>query len=228
VSQDPHEQNRRSVYVFIRRNTAYPMLEVFDAANPNSVHSRRDVTTTAPQALALINSDLVYQWSEALAARVLQEAGNDESARLDRLYQILFSRSPDAFERQTLTAFLDSQEKLTQAQLAQGRKIAAPLGYDLTPQVSAQLDKLYESLYGRPADRFERVALVEYLDRQQEKLEKSQGGDEDAFEGDSASVQARAGARGGRKNQQLDPARAAAFVDLVHAVANSNEFIYRF
>jgi hypothetical protein len=26
----------------------------------------------------------------------------------------------------------------------------------------------------------------------------------------------------------VDPIRAAAFVDLVHTVANSNEFIYRF
>ena len=226
VSQDPHDQNRRSVYVFVRRNTAYPMLETFDAANPNTVHSRRDVTTTAPQALALINSDLVYQWSEALAARVLQEAGGNESARLDRLYQILFSRSPDAFERQTLTAFLDSQEKLTQAQLAQGKKIAAPLGYQLTPQVSTQLDKLYESLYGRPADRFERVALVDYLDRQQAKLAKSQAGDDDAEGGASADIHP--DVTRGHPSQKLDPARAAAFVDLVHAVANSNEFIYRF
>jgi hypothetical protein len=231
VSQDPHDQNRRSLYVFVRRNTAYPMLETFDAANPNTVHSRRDVTTTAPQALALINSDLVYQWSEALAARVLQEANGKESAGLDRLYQILFSRSPDAFEKQTLTAFLDKQEKLTQAQLAQGKKVAAPLGYNLTPQVSVQLDKLYEALYGRQADRFERVALVDYLDRQQEKLAKSQG-DEDADGGAAivggAHAGPRADSKGDHKTQRLSPARAAAFVDLVHAVANSNEFIYRF
>jgi len=226
VSANPHDQNRRSVYVFIRRNTAYPMLEAFDAANPNTVHGRRDVTTTAPQALALINSDLVYQWSEALAARVLGEAGANESAGLDRLYQILFSRSPDAFEKQALTGFLDTQEKLTRAQLAQGKKIATPLGYSLTPQVSAQLDKLYQSLYGRPADRFERVALVDYLDRQQQKLARSPGGDQEAN-----APSADTGTRGKHANkpaQKLDPARAAAFVDLVHAVANSNEFIYRF
>ncbi len=221
VSDNPHDQNRRSVYVFVRRNTAYPMLEAFDEANPNSVHSRREVTTTAPQALALINSDLVYKWSESLAARILREAGNNESAQLDRLYRILFSRSPDAFEKQTLTAFLDRQEKLTRAQLAQGKPVAAPEGYDLTPQVSKQLDKLYQALYGRPADRYERVALVDYLDQQQRKL--AQSADEDTADGAGP-----AGTRGNGKAQKLDPARAAAFVDLVHAVANSNEFIYRF
>lgn len=219
VSPSPHDQNRRSVYVFIRRNTAYPLFEAFDMANPNTVHSRREVTTTAPQALALVNSDMVFQWSQALAARVLQEAGNDESAQLDRLYQILFARPPDDFEKQTLHAFLDSQEKLTQAQLAQGKKIATPDGYGVTPQVTAQLDKLFRALYGRPADRYERVALVDYLDRQQEKLAKSPAGEDDNA---AAPVEA------SPKGEKLDRARAAAFVDLVHAVANSNEFTYRF
>lgn len=221
VSTNPHDQNRRSLYVFVRRNTAYPLLEAFDSANPNTVHSKREVTTTAPQALALINSDMVYQWSEALAARVLQEAGNDESAQLERLYQILFARSPDAFEKQTLHAFLDNQEKVTQAQLAQGKKIAAPEGYGVAPKVNTQLDKLFQALYGRPADRYERVALVEYLDGQQQKLAKSAASDEDSTTSDAT-------VKPSRERGKLNPARAAAFVDLVHAVANSNEFAYRF
>jgi hypothetical protein len=221
VSENPHDQNRRSVYVFVRRNTAYPLLEAFDMANPNTVHSRREVTTTAPQALALINSDMVYQWSEALAGRVLQEAGDNESAQLDRLYEILFARVPDNFERQTLQAFLDQQERITREQAAQGKKLAAPEGYGVTPRMNAQVDKLYETLYGRPADRFERVALVEYLSRRQEKLAKAQPGDEEA--GDTPAAAAGAG-----KGQRLSSARAAAFVDLVHAVVNSNEFSYRF
>ncbi len=78
-SDDPHEQNRRSVYVFIRRNMPYPMLDAFDGANPNTVHSRREVSTTPTQALTLVNSDLVYQWSQALAGRVINEAGKDEA-----------------------------------------------------------------------------------------------------------------------------------------------------
>jgi hypothetical protein len=31
-----------------------------------------------------------------------------------------------------------------------------------------------------------------------------------------------------KNNAQIDPVKAAAFVELVHVVANSNEFIYRF
>ena len=222
VSDNPHDQNRRSVYVFVRRNTAYPLLETFDMANPNTVHSRRDVTTTAPQALALINGDLVYQWSEALAARVLRESGLSDAARLDRLYQILFARAPDALEKQTLVAFLDKQEQVVRDQLVQGKRIAAPEGYGLTPKASAEVDKLYQAVYGRPADHFERVALYDYMNRRQERLAKSQQSDED---GDDRAGAAKSAARDG---SQLNPARAAAFVDLVHAVANSNEFSYRF
>jgi len=222
VSENPHDQNRRSVYVFIRRNTAYPLLDAFDAANPNSVHSKRDVTTTAPQALALINSELVFRWSEALAARVIQEAGKDEGARLDRLYEILFGRAPDKFEKQTLLAFLDDQQKLTGQQLGSGKKIATPEGYGLSPRISAQLDRLYKAIYGHPADRFERVAFMDYLDKRQQTLSRSQAADDDA---DAVPEGVNTSSNSGT---QSELARAAAFVELVHAAANSNEFIYRF
>jgi hypothetical protein len=86
TSDNPHEVNRRSVYVFIRRNLPYPLLDTFDWANPQIVHNKRDVTTTAPQALALINSDLVYSWSKALAGRVIQETqGRGRGAHRPRL-----------------------------------------------------------------------------------------------------------------------------------------------
>jgi hypothetical protein len=221
VSENPHDQNRRSVYIFTRRNTAYPLLDTFDMANPNTVHSRRDVTTTAPQALALINSDLVYEWSRALAGRLIREVGTDPQAQIQRLYQILYSRTPDQIEQEKLLAFLDAQEKITEKQLAQGSKIAVPEGYGISPALYSQVDKLYRSAYGRPADRFERAALIEYLSVQQQKQATASADDDDAA-GKSASLFDE------KATKKLSPARAAAFVDLVHAVANSNEFSYRF
>ncbi len=222
VSENPHDQNRRSIYVFTRRNTAYPLLDTFDMANPNNVHSKRDVTTTAPQALALINSDLVYTWSRSLAGRVIREAGYDQTKQLDRLYQILFSRAPDATEKEKLLAFLDAQETIVAKQLAQGNKVGTPEGYGIAPAVNSQVDKLFQSAYGRPADRFERAALIEYLGAQQQKLAAS------SAEADGDSKSAAVTLLDEKQAQKLSPARAAAFVDLVHAVANSNEFSYRF
>jgi len=161
VSKDEQDFNRRSLYIFTRRSVPYPLLESFDMASAQQVHSKRDVTTTPLQALTLFNSDTVFSWSQALAGRVIREAGVDESAQLDRLYQILFSRNPDETEKATLLAFLVSHEKVIRAKAEDGKlSIAIPIGL--------------------------------------------------------------------KDTQTLDPIRAATFVDLVHVVVNSNDFIYRF
>jgi hypothetical protein len=161
ASNDPKDNTRRSLYVFTRRSVPYPLLETFNMASSQQAHSAREVTTTPLQALALVNSEQVFGWSQALAGRVIREAGRDESAQLDRLYQILFSRRPDVQERATLTAFLDSHSGVIANKAAGGSlTIALPIG-----------------------------AKEEVI---------------------------------------ANPVRESAFVDLVHTLANSNEFIYRF
>ena len=243
TSDNPHEVNRRSVYVFIRRNLPYPLLDTFDWANPNIVHNKRDVTTTAPQALALINSDLVYGWSKALAGRVIQEVpkGGD-AARIDRVYEILYSRKPDAFEKQKLLAFLSTQQAVEAQQQGAGRKLNLPDGYGVTPTLESQVDKLYKVAYGRAPDRFETAALVEFIDKQKQKETRwatapNPNYDPVALAAAAAAANAAANApppvddaAGGDDGARNDPqsAHAAAFVDLVHALSNANDFLYRF
>jgi hypothetical protein len=166
VSKNRDDWNRRSLYIFSRRSLAYPMLDTFDMASMQQVHSKRSVTTTPLQALTLYNSDLVFQWSQALAGRVVREAGRNEGAQVERLYQILFARYPDKFEKSALLEFLSSHEKVIEEKATDGKlSIALPVG--LVP-----------------------VSL--------------------------------------KSAQPSDPIRAAAFVDLVHTVVNSNEFSYKF
>jgi hypothetical protein len=161
VSKDPKDFNRRSLYIFTRRAVPYPMLDAFDMASPQQAHSKRDVTTTPLQALTLYNDDQVFQWSQALAGRVIREAGNDESARISRLYQVVLGRNPDGVEKETLLAFLDSHEKVIQDKGDDGKsQLALPSGV--------------------------------------------------------------------KQEETANPAREAAFVDLVHAVVNSNDFVYKF
>ena len=129
VSRNPDDWNRRSLYIFSRRSVAYPMLDTFDMASMQQVHSKRSVTTTPLQALTLYNSDLVFQWSQALAGRVVREAGGNEGAQIERLYQILFARSPDKFEKATLRDFLDHHVKVIEAKAADGTlSVALPVG----------------------------------------------------------------------------------------------------
>ncbi|WP_300012024.1 DUF1549 and DUF1553 domain-containing protein [Methylovulum sp.] len=161
VSKDAQDQNRRSLYIFTRRSVPYPLLETFNMASAQEAHSKRDVTTSPLQSLALFNSDVVFGWSQALAGRVINEAGKDEAAQLDRLYQILFARKASDSEKTLLQKFLDHHEKTVREKTSEGKfAVSIPTGL--------------------------------------------------------------------KDNQKLDPIRAAAFVDLVHTIANSNEFIYRF
>jgi hypothetical protein len=161
AAKDEEDQYRRSLYIITKRSLPYPMLDTFDMANSQQIHSRRSVTTTPLQALALLNSDIVFKLSQHLAARVLAEAGSDESAQFDRLYQILFARDADADEKRLLTAFLDSHVAVVAQKAADGSlSLALPVGW-------------------KPGAGF-------------------------------------------------DPIRAAAFVDLVDTVVNTNDFIYRF
>jgi hypothetical protein len=128
ASQNADDHNRRSVYVFVKRSQPYPFLDTFDMAAADVVHSKRDVTTTPLQSLALINSDAVFEWSRALAGRVINETGASDAARLERLYRILYSRAPDKLEKAALVSFLDTQEGVINEQLGTGKlAIAVPV-----------------------------------------------------------------------------------------------------
>jgi hypothetical protein len=218
TSENPRDQNRRSIYIYVKRNNPYPLLDTFDWANPQTVHGKREVTTTAPQALALINSDLVYGWSQVLAGRVLREAGDKDAARVERLFEILYARAPTKQESKSLLAFLDSQQKLLLAQLAEGKPIVAPDGYGVKPAVGVEVAQLYKSLYGREPDHYEKASLISFIEKQQKS-------DADRLVKNGVKIEA---SKTAPVVADPEAARAAAFVDLAHALANSNEFSYRF
>jgi len=124
VNEDPTERNRRSVYIFVRRNTRYPMLESLDMPDTHESCGRRNMTTTAPQALTLLNSKLTLEWAQAFAARVLYKAGTVASQQVEAAYQLAYSRKPDAAELQTALGFLERQRGIIAAR--EGAALALP------------------------------------------------------------------------------------------------------
>ena len=124
VTEDPAERNRRSIYVFVRRNTRYPMFEAFDMPDTHESCARRNVTTTAPQALTLLNSKLSLEWAQALAGRVLKSAGSELDSQIEAAFQLAYSRPPDTSEKQTTEAFFDRQRAIVAER--QGEKLALP------------------------------------------------------------------------------------------------------
>jgi hypothetical protein len=66
---DPR-QKRRSIYFTVKRSLLNPMLNLYDAPETLTSAGRRNSTTTAPQALLLINSPYIRKLAHAFAARV--------------------------------------------------------------------------------------------------------------------------------------------------------------
>jgi hypothetical protein len=124
----PEDANRRSVYIFVRRNTRYPMLEAFDMPDTHESCGRRNTTITAPQALSLLNGKVVLDWAQAFAGRVIREAGPDLRSQIDRAYELAYSRRPDGSERDTVMTFFDKQQGIVSKRLAEGKKAALPTG----------------------------------------------------------------------------------------------------
>ncbi len=125
-NEDPAETQRRSVYTFVRRNVRYPMFEVFDMPDTHESCPRRATTVTAPQALELLNNDLVLDWSRSLAGRVLNDGGLSPETQVDRAYKFAFSRAPTDAERSSALDFLNRQSAILAERMATDDKTPLP------------------------------------------------------------------------------------------------------
>ncbi|MDA0812494.1 MAG: PSD1 and planctomycete cytochrome C domain-containing protein [Verrucomicrobia bacterium] len=90
---------RRSLYVQTARWDRGSYATLFDAANPDSSTEKRTVSTVAPQSLLLLNHPFAHTQARRLADRLLHDAPQDENARIDRAFLLLFSRPASAGEK---------------------------------------------------------------------------------------------------------------------------------
>ena len=112
VSLDPAERNRRSVYLYVKRSFPFPMLAIFDVPDTAVSCPRRDVTTVAPQALALLNSEFMEQQARNLAARVQKDHPGDRDAWIRDTWQLVLNRDPAPEEKEKALAFLAGHSDL--------------------------------------------------------------------------------------------------------------------
>ncbi len=118
VSPRREDRERRSLYVFVRRNLRYPLFEVFDRPDTNASCPARPMTTIAPQALSLLNGRLAHDSAAALATRTAALAGQDPAKQVDWASRLVFARSPDAAEHRMMADFLAGGGSLAQLCLA--------------------------------------------------------------------------------------------------------------
>lgn len=126
VSKAESERNRRSIYVFVRRNTRYPIFETFDMPDTHESCPRRMVTTSPIQALTMLNNKLTLEWAQAFAGRVFQTAGPDFDQQIDTAYRLALSRSPDQTEIQVARYFFARHRSILSERVAAGESLALP------------------------------------------------------------------------------------------------------
>jgi hypothetical protein len=98
---DKAESTRRSIYLFARRNLRNPFLGAFDLPDSNLSCPKRERSTTAPQALALLNDADVIEAARALAVKL-----KDEPEPVVAAYRLILGRKPSETEAQAAREFL--------------------------------------------------------------------------------------------------------------------------
>jgi hypothetical protein len=101
---------RRSIYFFVKRSKLIPMMMLFDAPDSLQDLAMRPSTTIAPQALLMMNSSIVRGYADALAIKVLKDAGTGVEAQVNRAYQLVLSRNAKPLELKEGVEFLKEQE----------------------------------------------------------------------------------------------------------------------
>ena len=98
---------RRSVYLEVRRNFPDPFLQAFDLPVPTTTVGRRTGSNVPSQGLAMLNSPLVHELSAAWGERIAQMPGST-NARIARMFEEAYGRTPSRSEIDRCTAFIDS------------------------------------------------------------------------------------------------------------------------
>ncbi|MEI7921241.1 MAG: PSD1 and planctomycete cytochrome C domain-containing protein [Planctomycetota bacterium] len=105
----PEEQNRRSIYIFVKRALVPPILEVFDCPTTTVPIGTRAITTVAPQALMLLNDTFIRKQAAILAARLQSESGNQLDHQIQRGFEIVLQRQPSSIEARIATNYIRQQ-----------------------------------------------------------------------------------------------------------------------
>ncbi|WP_395745152.1 DUF1549 and DUF1553 domain-containing protein [Prosthecobacter sp.] len=113
ITKDTSEHTRRSIYTFARRNLRNPLFELFDRPDAQMSCARRNASTTAPQALMLLNGDFAHGIAAKIATQLNEQHGSDAPALITAATLRCLSRHPTPQEIEAGQKFLQKQTALT-------------------------------------------------------------------------------------------------------------------
>ena len=108
-AQDNASTRRRSIYMFHKRLIPYPLFQAFDRPSLMVSCGRRQNTTVAPQAMAILNGQFVRSVARDFAKRLLATAGGDDQRLIRDSFARAFARPPTAGEVEASADFLRAQ-----------------------------------------------------------------------------------------------------------------------
>jgi len=121
-------QRRRSLYIFTQRSLLPPLMTTFDFSDTTLPCGQRNVTTVAPQALAMMNNSFVHAQSRRLAQRVAAAGGDTAAEQARMAWRITLGRDPVAAELQLAVGHLERQRLRFQQSSGRGADAAAGRG----------------------------------------------------------------------------------------------------
>ncbi|RPI80647.1 MAG: DUF1553 domain-containing protein [Planctomycetaceae bacterium] len=143
-----YDPPRRSIYLPVVRSALYDVFQAFDFADPSVQSGRRETTTVAPQALFLMNSDLVLKQTRSLARQLLDDASLDDSGRIERLYSRALGRTPRTAETARALAFLETYAQASTASggTSSGTTAAGSVDAEQNAQAESARERAWQSL----------------------------------------------------------------------------------
>ena len=115
---------RRSIYAYVKRTAPPPFMTNFDAPNRETFCTRRERSNTPLQALQLLNDVQHFEASRCLAESLVKETLASPDRRLELLFERVLARQPDAFERESISKFLEETTTRLAAAPEEASKIA--------------------------------------------------------------------------------------------------------
>ena len=86
------------------------MFQLLDFPDPAIPSGDRATTTVSPQALLMLNSELVMQAAADFAERLLEQTGTDDQ-RIEHMYSLAYGRPATAGEVAANLEFLNATER---------------------------------------------------------------------------------------------------------------------
>ena len=116
--------NRRSVYLEVRRNFLNPFMLTFDTPIPFSTIGRRNQSNVPAQSLTMLNDPFVGLMAQAWAERVISKEGSDQQ-RLGQMYWDALGRPISEEELNRFLDFLQSTNDPTNGEINETQKWVA-------------------------------------------------------------------------------------------------------